>query len=175
MNLDKVRQLGESIAHQYNPDGLSPFPFEHICKDKKDVEIFMTDKLGADISGAIAFLTDKQIFAILVNQHKAPTRQQFTVAHEFGHYFLHRDEIRQELFVDSDSIVDNVAVLFRRDTGESSRLEVEANNFAASLLMPTDLLAKAWEQLQSVDECADVFSVSVEAMSIRLSRLGLRT
>lgn len=64
-------------------------------------------------------------------------------------------------------------MLYRRDEAVSTKLETEANNFAASLIMPAELVKRAWEKLRDVEDCAQVFNVSVEAMSIRLSRFGL--
>ncbi len=75
--------------------------------------------------------------------------------------------------VDGDNVLDRVGILYRRDEALSTKLEVEANNFAASFLMPADLVKKAWEKLKDVEECAQVFNVSIEAMTIRLSKLGL--
>lgn len=173
MTLDQINQQAEEIAKQYNPENLSAFPFENIQNDKKDFRILLSPKLPSDVSGMTAFLPDQNIFTILINETKPATRQYFTIAHELGHYFLHQEEIKKDPFVDKDNVLDSANTLFRRDIAISTQLETEANNFAASLLMPTDLVKKAWGKLGSVEECAEIFKVSIEAMSIRLSRLGL--
>ena len=70
---------------------------------------------------------DKFRWLILYNnQLIAPSRINFTLAHEFGHYMLHRDE--QVTFECSS---ENIA----RITDEVER-EAEANAFASQLLMP---------------------------------------
>lgn len=105
-------------------------------------------------------------FVIKVNRHEAKSRQRFTIAHEIGHYILHRDKI-------GHGITDTI--LYRSKL--SSNLEVEANKFAANLIMP---ITKIREKLAEVDrgidrsvavELAQIFDVSTDAMEIRL---GLR-
>lgn len=120
-----------------------------------------------------AFLPDQNIFTILINETKLATRQYFTIAYELGHYFLYQEEIKKDPFVDEDNVLDSANTLFRRDIAMFTQLETEVNNFAASLLMPADLVKKVWEKLGSVEECMQLFKVSIEAMSIRLNRLRL--
>lgn len=102
-------------------------------------------------------------FAIRINRHDADQRQRFTVAHELGHYLLHRDQIGK-------GIVDDV--LYRSNL--SDRREAEANRLAADLLMP-DHLVEDWldraRALGVVDipmYLAGKFGVSESAMKIRL-------
>jgi len=122
----------------------------------------------ANLSGMIA-KRDKTV-TILVNQTDAPFRKRFTIAHELGHHFLH-------LLHDGD-FVDTELDLFR-DTEDpdrdspSKRAEVQANQFAAALLMPEELVQTEWQRTKNVAELARLFNVSEEAMGIRLSRLGL--
>lgn len=170
----QIANLAEELAKKYNPDGLSPFPYEEIEKDKKDLHIFYSEQLSENLSGAIIFDKDDNDFSVIINKNKPETRKNFTIAHELGHYFLHLEIIKeQEIFIDGENSLDSNNILFRLDNAKSSQLEIEANNFAASLLMPADLVTKAWETLKSVEECAKIFNVSVSAMSIRLERMGL--
>jgi Zn-dependent peptidase ImmA (M78 family) len=125
------------------------------------------------MSGAAIIGAAKKIISI--NKNESPVRKRFTTAHELGHILLHYD---QELTVDLKPIRLN------RDsnsaTGESWR-EVEANYFAASILMPSDLVEKYYTvftaQYDDDDEVlsrlAKKFAVSVQAMSIRLAKLEL--
>lgn len=165
--------MAEKIANQYNPEGFSPFPFEKIQGDKKDLSIFINDQMGDDISGAIMFDAENDNFSILINKNKPKTRQHFTIAHEVGHYFLHQNEIKNNPFIDGDNNLDSGNILYRADNYPSNQLETEANNFAASLIMPEKLVRRAWNDIQDVEKCASIFNVSVSAMAIRLERLGL--
>ena len=53
------------------------------------------------------------------------------------------------------------------------RREIQANMFAAALLMPEDHVRRLWEGLGSVEAMARLFNVSVAAMEIRIGQLGL--
>lgn len=88
-------------------------------------------------------------------------RRRFTAAHEIAHFILHRNKI-------GDSISDDE--WYR--SGLSNPEEVEANRFAARLLMPDHLLkqcAPVWNFDKGV--LAKLFEVSEEAMAIRLKGL----
>jgi Zn-dependent peptidase ImmA (M78 family) len=172
MGILQVRALAEEYALKYNPEHVSPFPYENVLKEYDNLKIYFT-VLEDNVSGAILFKDDE--YNILINTSKPATRQNFTLGHELGHYFLHQQELKDDkAIIDGDETLDGPKILYRRDSEEDNkRLEIEANNFAASLLMPTDLVRRAWQATQSVEECARIFSVSVLAMSIRLTRLGL--
>ena len=105
-----------------------------------------------------------------------PKRQRFSIAHELGHYLPHRED--GTVFVDRSSV-------FFRDRASSSGIrcqEVDANAFAAELLMPEgDLEAQlngrpidAFDEV-SVRRLAARFGVSAQALTIRLTRLDLVT
>jgi hypothetical protein len=102
-------------------------------------------------------------FVIKVNRNDPARRQRFTVAHEIGHYLLHRNEI-------GDGITDDV--LYR--SALSDRREAQANRMAADLLMPQKLIDEWMDRARSlkVDNVigflADKFNVSEAAMKIRL-------
>ena len=97
-------------------------------------------------------------YAIYTNAKHPKTRRRFTIAHELGHYVLHRDEI-------GEGITDDA--LYRSRLG--GPLERQANRFAANLLMPRDLIVEAINQgVDSVEKLAEKFEVSRSAMSICL-------
>jgi Zn-dependent peptidase ImmA (M78 family) len=111
-----------------------------------------------------------------VNSAEPPTRQRFTVAHEIGHFLLHEG---RPLIVDRHVRVD------RRDASSSmgtKHEEIEANAFAAELLMPEEMLRRHAEALvrddpalpadRLVNRLAREFGVSNQAMEIRLGALG---
>jgi Zn-dependent peptidase ImmA (M78 family) len=107
-----------------------------------------------------------------VNSRHAPTRQRFTVAHECGHLVMHKG---QPMFIDRF-----VRVNWR--DGQSTPEERHANAFAAELLMPRGLLENELDRLgqreamppgQLVAGLAKRFAVSAEAMTYRLTNLGI--
>jgi len=98
-------------------------------------------------------------FVCFVDKNEPVTRQRFTAAHEIGHFLLHREQI-------GDHHEDNYLL---RSEGFSSRQEIDANRFAADLLMPRDLIAKHMSEGQcTVEELSNCFNVSRIAMGIRL-------
>lgn len=120
--------------------------------------------LPSGISGEIRPDPDNPVqFIIKVNRNDSARRQRFTVAHEVGHYLLHRDQI-------GDGITDDV--LYR--SGLSDRREAQANRMAADLLMPQQLVDEWLDRARTlkvdnvVSFLADKFNVSEAAMKIRL-------
>ena len=110
-----------------------------------------------------------------VNSIHPEVRQRFTIAHELAHLLLHQPTFQ---------IDEHAFVAFRNP--ESSKAtdpaEVEANQFAAALLMPEGLLAKSVRDLgenpdaeRAILELSKRFLVSQEAMTIRLTRLDWLT
>ncbi|MFT7292886.1 MAG: Zn-dependent peptidase ImmA (M78 family) [Pseudohongiellaceae bacterium] len=82
------------------------------------------------IDGILARHPQKDEWAIFYNQdiaHKG--RTNFTLAHELGHYFVHRNQMSTSRFEcgESDMLDENQ---------NFSNIEMEANIFASNLLMP---------------------------------------
>ncbi|MDF1510534.1 ImmA/IrrE family metallo-endopeptidase [Robertmurraya sp. DFI.2.37] len=97
---------------------------------------------------------------IVINDCHIPSRQLFTIFHEFGHYCLHRD--KQSLFIE-DGL----------DDGYSStelEMEQEANLFASELLVPTEVLALMMTHKFSFKKIASTIGISFEALKWRLYR-----
>lgn len=91
--------------------------------------------LDDDLSGMI-FVKDGTPI-IVVNSLHHPNRQRFTLAHELAHFELHMGDIGSEVHVDKKYLV------MARDGSSSKgfdRQEIEANRFAAALLVPGHLL-----------------------------------
>lgn len=148
-----------------------PVPVERIAK-AEGLPIIET-AYGGDVSGAL--IRANGVVGIAVNATHHPNRRRFTVAHELAHFRLkHEGE-----HVDRDFTV------LRRD-GKSSEandsLEIEANAYAACLLMPRDFLLRdlrlnfngefdfSEEHLAAI---ARRYRVSTTALNYRLINLGL--
>ncbi len=132
-----------------------------------DIKVFKGD-LDKKTSGAIRYNKKEDRFEILVNKNDVTSRQRFTIAHELGHYFLHRDFLKdEEVHVDT--------ILYRDDSEkdeEARRREKEVDYFAGALLMNKTLLEKLRSE-NTITELAEIFNVSVSAMTVRLDILGL--
>jgi Zn-dependent peptidase ImmA (M78 family) len=121
-----------------------------------------------DVSGVLVRQADSAIIG--TNSTQSTQRQRFTIAHELGHFLLH------------EGITNHVDRSYRVNfrSAESSQAtnveEIEANYFAASILMPQHMLdaLNAEEALDSDSMVADLakqFHVSRLAMSLRLANL----
>ena len=113
---------------------------------------------------------------IVVNSRHAPVRRRFTIAHEVGHYQLHRRRAGETpVFIDR-------RVYNRKNNvdGIDHLMELEANAYAAGLLMPEVLLDEFLEKHLYLDlekstdikALAEEFEVSRPAMEYRLKNLG---
>lgn len=126
------------------------------------LRIISSRDLPSNVSGMLlkdpSFGTESG-FVIMVNSREPARRQRFTAAHEIGHFVLHRESI-------GDRLEDNYLL---RSNGMSNRQEVEANRFAADLLMPMNkVVEKMNAGLDTTKQLADAFGVSEIAMGIRL-------
>jgi Zn-dependent peptidase ImmA (M78 family) len=129
-------------------------------------------ELEESISGMLVIKDGRVIIGVNENHH--PNRQRFTLAHELGHFLLHRSV--SSIFVDASTI------FFRDSTSSdgSKAQEIEANAFAGELLMPAKQIREAInnQPLDAFDEgavrrLAVQFGISSQALTIRLTRLGL--
>ena len=125
------------------------------------LEVYKTTEWTDLISGMIRRDPERggeSGYAVYVNDKHHENRKRFTIAHETAHFILHRDFI-------GDGIEDDA--LYR--SGLSSRLEAQANRFAADILMPWHLIHTAMHKgITNVEDLAAHFKVSKSAMSIRL-------
>jgi len=94
-------------------------------------------------------------------------RKRFTIAHEFGHYILHRHG--QDQFACGDADIET-------GHGNEQDIEAEADKFASTLLMPLDDFRKQVDgQPVSFDllgHCADRYGVSLTAAALRWTEIA---
>ena len=166
--LESARKSARATLREF---GIStaPIPIERIIKARRI--ILQYAPLEEDLSG-MAYIKDG-VRIIGLNALHHPNRQRFSAAHELAHHELHPDEIRKAVHVDK-----GIQVLFRDDVSSQGvePLEMEANAFAAELLMPSDLLVKSLdgagvdiEDESRIEALARRFRVSPAAMRFRLA------
>ena len=175
--IERVNQL-ESLAFKIISDLKIKKPPIDIKKIVTKLGLDLVDyNLGGEASGILVITNNKG--TIGCNPADNQQRQRFTIAHELGHYLLHKSS--SELFVDKDFLVK-----YRNSTSSNSytpaelRHESEANAFAAALLMPRSFIEeymkkKEFEKLdesQLIKKLAKEFDVSDLAMTYRLSNFN---
>lgn len=132
--------------------------------------------LGEDVSGML--VTNRGVSFVCVHDKHPRVRQRFTIAHEIGHHVLgHQFTTGDHVHIDRGNFISQRGP--RAATGLDP-IEIEANQFAATLLMPTLFIRNEVAQLEAnhsldwhVETLAKRFAVSEQAMTIRLSTLGL--
>ena len=121
--------------------------------------------LSDGISGMLEKAGDS--FLLTLNTVDPKTRQRFTLAHELGHYMLHRHLVGDGL--DDDRAYRSTDVGKYHNTLVGPKEETEANRFAANLLMPRLAIDREWAKSgTSVPQMATLFEVSEQAMTIRV-------
>ena len=160
----KIERLVDGLLAEHGIAD-APVPVENLVKHY-GVSLRKGD-LG-DVSGLI--VREGPSVTIGINSTQSPARRRFTIAHEFGHFLLHEGI--------SSHVDHNYRVNFRSQESSMATnvVEIEANFFAASLLMPKQFLI-AKNSIEALDDDAGVnhlareFKVSQHAMSLRLANV----
>lgn len=135
------------------------------------IEVFSIQLSDDSVCGILRKERDQ--YCIYVNADHHPHRMRYTIAHEIGHYVLHRDIV--ETFVDKEiNLYRKPQSLESARDRQSAMMEVQANMFAAALLMPGPSVRKQYAHTKDIQALAKMFGVSREAMGHRISNLGLQ-
>ena len=161
--------------------GLDIIPFEDLFA-KYDVDAAIT----IDFTG---IYVDKAAYVLWENGPVwKQNRLRFSVAHELGHFALHRDVAAQTSF----STFEEFARWLRGHDGQRYALEQAANEFAGRLLVPVDRLQDCfeefarrfdqqlphWRHIEGVrqafcDQVAPKFGLNAQVIAVRLDREGI--
>jgi Zn-dependent peptidase ImmA (M78 family) len=156
-----VRSL-EDVQRLASQAGLSGPPFDvHQLAALLGIEVIF-EQMHDDMSGYLERRGERWVMGVNSFHHRV--RQRFTMAHELAHFALHRQ--------DSSRFDD---VTFSRRNNDPSRMEREADQFAAELLMPeAQVLHELDKGLRGLNDLAHQFDVSSLAMRYRLESLGYK-
>jgi Zn-dependent peptidase ImmA (M78 family) len=116
-----------------------------------------------DLSGCEARIVGKGNKCVIsINSNSNTQRQRFSIAHELGHWMLHRGEN----FICRSEDIDN-------PQGSSKPKERQADNYAANLILPQFIISKHIKKFSKLDfetirHIAQEFSTSLTATSIRI-------
>ncbi len=146
-----------------------PVPVEKVAKSLGAQVRFSPFDGDGELAGMLVRGNSQTIIG--VNSLHHPNRQRFTIAHECGHLLLHKGEVH----------IDRSFRVNRRDSVSSQAIEpeeIEANRFAAELLMPysfvIDDLRERDIDVESEDEIKELarkYEVSVQAMTHRIANI----
>lgn len=171
--ITKARSQGEKSASQV----LARWPSLSLPVPIKEIAIAEGCTLKAtlledELSG-MAFVREGQRYIVYNAAHHG-NRQRFTIAHELGHHVMHNKMLRLSVHVDKG--------ILRRDnmsSGGVDEFEIAANAFAASVLMPENLVRALCpgsidlENEGLVRTLSRTFGVSQAAFTNRVLNLSL--
>ncbi len=160
---EEIRSKADDVLRKYRGYTDS---FEMMQKIAADKKIDILEAELSDISGALRM--EEGRWRIYINRQDSPTRQLFTLAHELAHFFLHANGKKE--------FVDGEFVMHRNDSEKDELEELQANEFAGSLVMPKQTIDQMLQGVQPTEKqvlvLADTFHVSPLAMAMRLRTLG---
>ncbi len=152
----QVKERAELLTAAYSTP---PIPVVEIAEGS-GVQVVLAD--FGNYRNKVAGFCDFNDAKLFVNQEDIRVRQMFTIAHELGHWVLHRDIFKQQ--------PEAYPVLPRFQNAEPGDvLEQEANSFAAHLLVPRRLLQPILNAPVSV--LASIFQVSKTMMEFHLKNV----
>ncbi len=157
------KKLAESIIKQL-PSGTQAIPVREIAEA---IDIYEIREAVLDgLEGGLIVQENKASGKILLHADRPETRKRYTIAHEIGHYVNpnHRASSPEGFRCSSKDMTISSA----RTGDKHAKMEAEANQFAAELLMP-DFYVKSFlrgrtdADLEHVIAMAKWFEVSKEA------------
>lgn len=162
-----IEEIATDTLHQH---GLHSIPVDLIA---------LANRLGIKVNNAkfsepnLAALLSKRgsNVWILLDEASHPHRKRFSIAHELGHHFLHLETDGE--MIDRDTNFFRVNEYASKEITQERLKEIEANQFAAALLMPERLIRQSWQDRPSISKLARLFQVSEETMGYRIASLGL--
>lgn len=174
MPTDRIENLACDLLKKHNAMRI-PVPVEDVAA-AEGATIARTYFNGNESGFA---LRQGRRWFIGVNTSTSPRRQRFTIGHELGHLELHTER---------QLIVDHSVYVYHRDERASlgtDAQEIDANGFAAAVLMPQELVRAEIKKVLSrrdfhsrdelIARMAKRFDVSNEAMGYRLINLNIIT
>ena len=177
----RAKRIAEGLLREFKVKK-APVDIEKIAeklptkdiKGLKDLSLtIQRETFSGDMQDVSAVLLKERGQAVIaVNAVHSDSRQRFSIAHELGHLILHSNS--EHLNVDRYE-----TQFFTRAEGVHNLDEMEANEFAATLLMPEDLLTNDFDKLYKkgpdniISDLAGKYKVSEAALTYRLKNLGL--
>ena len=178
---EKIQKSVDSLLESYGLNPSCPMDVENIAREHLGLKLMFRDlqgmrgdgTLGMIIPEASLLFCDSSLEPHGVNKEKKEHVARFTIAHELGHFCLHKEYISHwssEFF-------------YSLSPKDQKDMETQADMFAAMLLMPEALFREKYFDLQTTkgrlenQECkrllSEAFNVSKQATGYRMKTLRL--
>ena len=164
---DKIESLANEVRARVvkGEEEVSPGTLvRRLVKETGGEIVVVDDPSDQEVNGGSLVIRGKRDYTVYLSPYTTPLRDNFTIAHEIGHYVLHYFLSEQDL---------TPPLWFARYG--SSPIEWQANRFAAAILMPRDEFAQAYQEHRgNLHLLSGKFDVSLPAVEVRAKSLGLQ-
>lgn len=150
MTLDKIREEAESFRVSHIFSSNLPVDIENVVEATLGMKIIPIENLQklCDMEGFISNdFTSIYVDKFLYQDDRYYKRVRFTIAHEIGHYVLHRSTIDSQKFDDENDWI-KFRIGLKDDT--LGWFETQASEFAGRLLVPLDSLVEEFRSKRQV-------------------------
>ncbi len=142
-------------------------PIREIALASDIVEI--KEEPGLSFEGVLVTTRDKHAGSMMIRQDRIETRKRFSIGHELGHFLIGSHVPSGVGFHCSTK---DMGVVKFKPADRAAKMEVEANVFAAEVLMPRKFITAWMASRREVDiahvvDLSDEFEVSREAAARR--------
>lgn len=162
-----IKQKTLEIREKFNYENILNLPIIKLAKEI-GFNIYEVDfkSINERLSGVLRKKSNDDKPEIILNRDDCMTRKRFTIAHELGHYFLHCDGKLKDSFFEMRSNFNGK---------NKDPKEIEANKFAAELLVPEKLILLEYKKMLVPEKrlLAIKFGVSEDVIKYRLKGLGI--
>lgn len=184
---DEMESITARVLHKSDISTLwngyiEKIDIDHIIEFVYGLDIVWEDIDMLDVNGIILAAIKPSEKLIIMNESKKDLfkvkmgTMNFSKAHELGHWVLH--VTKQEGYEQSSSLSTE---FYCRNLAKKPPKEVQADMFAASLLMPKEIISEAINELKhkgfvtfpELYKMADNFEVSISALTNRINVLDL--
>lgn len=143
ISYEETEKAAEAFLKEYHPSRTIPIPIEHIVEIKLGLSIVPMMGLLAK-EGIDAFLSHDFTELYIDNEQYMgqANRSRFTLAHEVGHFVLHR-----EIVATIVTMADWKKFILGEGTSRAL-YEIHADNFAGCLLMPRKEVTDEYNRLR---------------------------
>ncbi|WP_313955816.1 ImmA/IrrE family metallo-endopeptidase [Bacillus pumilus] len=138
---------------------LSQFGTNNVYEICQQLNICILPQPLGSVNGFLQFYQEENIFLIHINEEIK--RQEFTIAHELGHYFLHKAL--------------NTFKIANCSTSLEDKLEQQADIFASELLLTDDMITNALPKIQNCkqEQAASFFQLPITVIHYKYSQMQL--
>ena len=134
----QMSEITECFLKKFNPSDSIPVDIDFIAEKYFGIDIVPSPGLMHEAQ--VDALTSMDLTQINVDEEKfklGSNRARFSIAHELGHIYLHKNYILSKKFSNEKDWREFILTDIHRDP-----METQANMFAAHVLMPRSHLAK---------------------------------